>query len=103
MTLVHNRCKFADKQIVRLQETPGSLFLSELILVSPISNIEASTKKLTTNNLDSVPAGQTPHTVTLVAFDDLVDVPRPGDKFLAFDNTSKERKEKKRKEKPINQ
>ena len=29
---------------------------------------------------DSVPDGQTPHTVTLISFDDLVDVPRPGDK-----------------------
>lgn len=26
MNLVHNRCKFADKQIIRLQETPGLLF-----------------------------------------------------------------------------
>ena len=25
LNLVHNRCKFADKQIVRLQETPGTL------------------------------------------------------------------------------
>ena len=23
MTLIHNRCTFSDKQIVRLQETPG--------------------------------------------------------------------------------
>jgi len=37
MTLVHNRCKFADKQLVKLQETPGrqanapSVFLSIFI------------------------------------------------------------------------
>lgn len=49
--LVHNLSKFSDKQIVRLQETP-----------------------------DSVPNGQTPHTVTLMAYDDTVDVPRPGDR-----------------------
>ena len=51
MELIHVRCTFADKQMIRLQETP-----------------------------DSVPAGQTPHTVTLWAYDDLHDKVRPGDK-----------------------
>ncbi len=50
-TMVHNRCTFADKQMVRLQETP-----------------------------DEVPAGETPASVVLFAFDDLVDAVRPGDR-----------------------
>jgi len=49
--LVHNRSIFADKQLVRLQETP-----------------------------DEVPAGQTPASVVTFCFDDLVDSVQPGDK-----------------------
>jgi DNA replication licensing factor MCM4 len=49
--LIHNRCLFADKQLVRLQETP-----------------------------DQVPAGQTPASVVTFCFDDLVDACQPGDK-----------------------
>lgn len=52
MELVHNRCIFTDKQLIRLQETP-----------------------------DEIPEGETPHTVTLFAFDDLVDSVRPGDRI----------------------
>lgn len=51
MTLVHNRCRFADKQIVRLQETP-----------------------------DEIPEGGTPHTVSLLLHDKLVDLGKPGDR-----------------------
>lgn len=51
MTIIHNRCEFADRQIIRLQETP-----------------------------DVVPDGQTPHSVTLIAYDDLVDLTKPGDR-----------------------
>lgn len=51
MTLIHNRSEFADRQIVRLQETP-----------------------------DAVPDGQTPHTVTLCGYDELVDLAKPGDR-----------------------
>ncbi|KAM3376962.1 DNA replication licensing factor MCM4 [Capsicum galapagoense] len=51
MTLVHNRCRFADKQIVRVQETP-----------------------------DEIPEGGTPHTVSLLMHDKLVDVGKPGDR-----------------------
>jgi DNA replication licensing factor MCM4 len=47
--LVHNRCVFADKQMVRLQETP-----------------------------DEVPAGQTPASVVTFCYDDLVDQVHPG-------------------------
>lgn len=25
MSLIHNRCEFADRQVVRMQETPGTL------------------------------------------------------------------------------
>ena len=49
--LVHSRCQFYDRQIVRIQETP-----------------------------DSVPDGQTPHTVSVVVYDELVDVTKPGDR-----------------------
>ena len=51
MQIVHNRSGFADKQIIKLQETP-----------------------------DSVPAGQTPHSVSMCAYDDLVDVCKAGDR-----------------------
>ncbi|GKV21091.1 hypothetical protein SLEP1_g31108 [Rubroshorea leprosula] len=51
MTLIHNRCRFADKQIVRLQETP-----------------------------DEIPEGGTPHTVSLLMHDKLVDAGKPGDR-----------------------
>jgi DNA replication licensing factor MCM4 len=47
----HNRCTFADKQVIKLQETP-----------------------------DSVPDGQTPHSVSLCAYDELVDVCKAGDR-----------------------
>ncbi|KAK7533040.1 MCM2/3/5 family-domain-containing protein [Phyllosticta citribraziliensis] len=52
MQIVHNRCGFADKQVIKLQETP-----------------------------DNVPDGQTPHSVSLVAYDDLVDVCKAGDRI----------------------
>ena len=52
MQIVHNRCIFADKQIIKLQETP-----------------------------DSVPDGQTPHSVSLCAYDELVDVCKAGDRI----------------------
>ena len=52
MSLVHNRCEFADRQVIRLQETP-----------------------------DAVPDGQTPHTVSLSVYDELVDVSKPGDRL----------------------
>ena len=51
MQIVHNRSGFADKQVVKLQETP-----------------------------DSVPDGQTPHAVSLCAYDELVDVCKAGDR-----------------------
>ncbi|XP_065064250.1 DNA replication licensing factor mcm4-A-like [Rhopilema esculentum] len=51
MDLIHNRCQFSDKQMVKLQESP-----------------------------DDMPAGQTPHTVILFAHNDLVDTVQPGDR-----------------------
>lgn len=51
MVLVHNRCLFSDKQLIKIQETP-----------------------------DAIPDGQTPHSVTLCVYDALVDVARPGDR-----------------------
>lgn len=52
LELIHNRCLFTDKQLIRLQETP-----------------------------DEIPEGETPKTITLFAFDDLVDTVRPGDRI----------------------
>jgi DNA replication licensing factor MCM4 len=51
MNIIHNRCLFSDKQIIKIQETP-----------------------------DSIPDGQTPHSVTLCFYDTLVDSVRPGDR-----------------------
>ena len=51
MGIVHNLCTFSDKQVLRLQETP-----------------------------ESIPEGETPQTVTLFAFDSLVDAVKPGDR-----------------------
>lgn len=51
MQLIHNRSAFADKQVIKLQETP-----------------------------DLVPDGQTPHSVSLCAYDELVDVCKAGDR-----------------------
>lgn len=53
MSLIHNRCEFADRQVIRLQETP-----------------------------DVVPDGQTPHTVSLCVYDELVDLAKPGDRVV---------------------
>lgn len=53
LSLIHNRCEFADRQVIRLQETP-----------------------------DAVPDGQTPHTVSLSVYDELVDVSKPGDRLV---------------------
>ncbi|KAF2773629.1 MCM-domain-containing protein [Teratosphaeria nubilosa] len=51
MQIVHNRSGFADKQVIKLQETP-----------------------------DSVPDGQTPHSVSICAYDELVDICKAGDR-----------------------
>lgn len=51
MQIVHNRSGFTDKQIIKLQETP-----------------------------DSVPDGQTPHSVSICAYDELVDTCKAGDR-----------------------
>lgn len=50
-SLIHSRSTFADKQMVRLQETP-----------------------------EAVPKGETPATFTLVVYDTLVDAVKPGDR-----------------------
>ncbi len=51
MGLVHNLCAFANKQQLKMQETP-----------------------------DAIPDGETPYTVSLCAFDELVDAAKPGDR-----------------------
>lgn len=52
MVLIHNRSSFADKQVIKLQETP-----------------------------DLVPDGQTPHSINLCVYDELVDTCRAGDRI----------------------
>lgn len=52
MQIVHNRSVFLNKQVIKLQETP-----------------------------DSVPDGQTPHSVSLCCYDELVDAARAGDRI----------------------
>lgn len=51
MQIIHNRCTFSDKQVIKLQETP-----------------------------DAVPAGQTPHSVSVCVYDELVDFCKAGDR-----------------------
>ena len=49
--VVHNRCQFDDKQLVKVQETP-----------------------------DDIPEGETPHSVTVFVYRDVVDTCKPGDR-----------------------
>ncbi|RGP67249.1 minichromosome maintenance 4 cell division control 54 [Fusarium longipes] len=51
MLIIHNRCSFEDKQVIKLQETP-----------------------------DAVPAGQTPHSVSVCVYNELVDFCKAGDR-----------------------
>ncbi|KAL2176019.1 MCM2/3/5 family-domain-containing protein [Thermothelomyces heterothallicus CBS 202.75] len=51
MQIIHNRCLFEDKQVIKLQETP-----------------------------DTVPAGQTPHSVSVCVYNELVDFCKAGDR-----------------------
>ncbi|KAK4139056.1 MCM2/3/5 family-domain-containing protein, partial [Dichotomopilus funicola] len=51
MQIIHNRCLFEDKQVIKLQETP-----------------------------DAVPAGQTPHSVSVCVYNELVDFCKAGDR-----------------------
>src|SRR3569833_165575 len=51
MQIVHNRCSFEDKQVIKLQEPP-----------------------------DEVPAGQTPHSVSVCVYNELVDFCKAGDR-----------------------
>ncbi|KAK0618040.1 MCM2/3/5 family-domain-containing protein [Bombardia bombarda] len=51
MQIVHNRCAFEDKQVIKLQETP-----------------------------DAIPPGQTPHSVSVCVYNELVDFCKSGDR-----------------------
>ena len=51
MVIIHNRCSFNDRQLVKCQESPGD-----------------------------IPQGETPHSVNLCAFDEMVDKAKPGDR-----------------------
>jgi DNA replication licensing factor MCM4 len=52
VAIIHNRCEFSNKQIAKVQETP-----------------------------DETPDGQTPYTVSMYVYDELVDVGKPGDRY----------------------
>lgn len=51
MRLIHNRSHYVDKQLVKIQETP-----------------------------ESIPDGETPHTIDIYCYDSLVDICKPGDR-----------------------
>jgi len=51
MQIDHNRCCFLNKQLVKIQETP-----------------------------ESIPDGETPHTIDIYCYDQLVDICKPGDR-----------------------
>lgn len=53
MRLIHNRSRFVNKQMIKLQESP-----------------------------DHIPEGETPHTCTLFAHEELVDACKPGDRVV---------------------
>ena len=71
MSLIHNRSSFADRQVIRLQETPG---MQSFSVHKP--------KVIYGYHTDVVPDGQTPHTVSLCVYDELVDLSKPGDRLL---------------------
>lgn len=80
MSLIHNRCEFADRQIVRLQETPGPSSSP----LPPVPAFPSHLPPLLTplrRPTDAVPDGQTPHTVSLCLYDELVDLIKPGDRI----------------------
>ncbi|KAK9816651.1 hypothetical protein WJX72_003304 [[Myrmecia] bisecta] len=52
MKLMHNRSYFNNKQLIKMQENPNA-----------------------------IPEGETPHAVSMFAFDDMVDVAKPGDRI----------------------
>ncbi|ETN98041.1 hypothetical protein RFI_39481 [Reticulomyxa filosa] len=52
MELIHNRCKFQDKQLVKVQETP-----------------------------EHIPDGETPQTIDVYVYENLVDICKPGDRI----------------------
>jgi len=70
MEMIHNRCLFADKQINKLQETPGNPAAHTITYLRPSNFLF----------LDSIPEGETPYTVNVYTYDALVDVAKPGDR-----------------------
>eukprot|EP00435_Cladocopium_sp_Y103_P029296 s1249_g7.t1 len=58
--IIHNDCKFTDRQVLKLQESTGG-------------GASRETPEL-------VPDGETPQNVAIVVFDDLVNQVRPGDR-----------------------
>uniref|UniRef100_A0A915IQA1 DNA replication licensing factor MCM4 n=1 Tax=Romanomermis culicivorax TaxID=13658 RepID=A0A915IQA1_ROMCU len=113
--LIHNRSLFMDKQIVKLQESPGKFHTVMKLIRMYYNNIlDENLCRISLENrneilycnvpshstvlfsllstfeqqflflvrfLDDMPAGQTPHTVALHCYGDLVDAVQPGDRI----------------------
>lgn len=71
MEIIHNRCLFSDKQLIRLQETPDEV----------PEGMSCCQGRLLVSSSELCAVGETPCTVSLFAFDDLVDTVRPGDRI----------------------
>ena len=69
MVMWHNRSEFSDKQLVKLQETPGGITGCRMERADDVWLVA-----------DAIPDGETPHTINMCVFDDLVDVGKPGDR-----------------------
>ena len=88
MTLIHNRSSFTDKQMVKLQESPGMYHVCVCVCMCVYVCVHVCVcvcacvpyNIMHTVAADDMPAGQTPHTVTLYAHHDLVDSVQPGDR-----------------------
>ena len=91
MVLIHNRSQYTDKQITKLQESPGCLLLLSfsLWMLCPVC-LDGWRTFLWISfciflfSLDDMPPGQTPHTIMLFSHNDLVDAVQPGDRYILF-------------------
>ena len=66
--LCHGQCIFTDKQLIRIQETPDEVPEGNFLFF------------VLCNKYNKY-SGETPYTVTVYAFDALVDTVRPGDRL----------------------
>ena len=73
MNIVHNLCIFGDKQLIKIQEAPEAT--SEVWQVTPSAMVPAAD-----TGCGLFSQGETPHTLMVYAFDDMVDTVMPGDR-----------------------